>query len=405
MASGLEGITIIDLTQGAAGPIATRLIADFGADIIHIEPRIKGDWVRSCMSGAMAAESQQCEYNYVWENYDRNKRSLSLDLSQDSGREIIHKLAEKADVFATNIRPREMKKFDVEYDTLSRINPRIIYASLTGYGTEGPERNDPVYDATGFWARSGMYETLRAGGDPPYCSAAAGDNISGLSYAYGILLALLIRERTGVGQKIETSLLSTAVFTLSWEIAGALATGQNPSPQPRELRTNPVANTYPTKDNRWLGICLLSPEVYWSRFCKTIEREDLEHDPRFGSLDNIRQNHRALFTILNEEVFPSKTLAEWKQCFAESNLPWSPVQSLTEVTSDPQAIANDLFINFEHPTYGPMKEVANPARLSKTPGTIRMPAPEFGQHTEEVLLELGYTWENIEKFKEQGVID
>jgi crotonobetainyl-CoA:carnitine CoA-transferase CaiB-like acyl-CoA transferase len=217
------------------------------------------------------------------------------------------------------------------------------------------------------------------------------------------MTALFIRERTGVGQEVDVSLLGMGVFAISYDIAASLVTGQDRQPVKREDGSDALFNPYCTKDGRWLWIALFQPDLYWSAFCRAIERQDIEHDPRFETFEARTQNHAALFHIL-EEAFLSKTLAEWKVRLNEAGLAWSVVQSLPEVIADPQIRANDYFVPMEHPTYGRMEVVANPIRLSKTPATIRMPAPEFGQHTEEILLEYGYTWEDISHLREQGII-
>jgi crotonobetainyl-CoA:carnitine CoA-transferase CaiB-like acyl-CoA transferase len=230
--------------------------------------------------------------------------------------------------------------------------------------------------------------------------------MAGLTLAYGTMAALFIRERTGIGQEVDVSLFSTGLFQVSFDVAGALATGRDydewaPS-RNRENNPNPLVGKYQTKDGRTLFLCILQPGLYWSRFCQAIERRDLEHDPRFESFEPRIQNHAALLHIL-DEVFLTKTLEEWKPRLTGAGLPWSPVQKLTEVINDPQARANNFFVPLDHPNYGRMEVVANPVKLSKTQATIKA-APEFGQHNEEVLLEYGYTWEDIARLKQQGVI-
>jgi len=230
-----------------------------------------------------------------------------------------------------------------------------------------------------------------------------GDNVTGLALACGIMTALFIRETTGVGQEVDVSLFQTGVYALALDIAGSLVTGQDRQQVDRQDIANALVNSYRTKDGRWLFLGVSQVDLYWSTFCRAIERKDLEYDPRFASFEPRIENHVALFHIL-EEVFLSKTLGEWKIRLDNAGLPWAPVQNLPEVTADPQARANDFFVSYDHPTYGRIEVVANPIKLSKAPSKVRMPAPELGQHTEEVLLEYGYTWEDIARFKEQGVI-
>jgi len=225
-----------------------------------------------------------------------------------------------------------------------------------------------------------------------------------MNLACGIMTALFMRERTGVGQEVAVSLFHSGVYQLSFDLAGTLVTGQDCQPMTsREDVRNPLGTLYQTGDGRWLLFSCVRPDRYWSRFCQAIEREELEQDPRFATIEAMTENNTALLHIL-EDVFASRTLAEWRPCLNAAGLPWSSVQSFPEVINDPQARANDFFVSYEHPAHGLMEGVANPVKLSESPETVRMSAPEFGQHTEEVLLESGYSWEDIVQFKEQGII-
>jgi crotonobetainyl-CoA:carnitine CoA-transferase CaiB-like acyl-CoA transferase len=409
MTTTLEDIKVIEIAGAAAVPMAGRLLSDWGADVVRIEHPATGDAMRHVQASAALAGTMGggattialSEIPYETLNYNRNKRSLTLDLSQERGQEIVHKLVEKADVLLSNMRPYEMAKWKLEYETLSQLNPRLIYASMNGYGQKGADRNAPGYDIIAAWARSGAQELLQASGFRP----AFIDNVGGMSMACGIMTALFIRERTGLGQEVSLSLFQTGVFQISYDVAGALVTGKNFDEwgiTDREDFPNVLSIPYQTKDGRTLRLCILQPDLYWSKFCRSIEREDLEHDPRFATFAAKIENNVALLHIL-DEVFLSKTLDEWRPRLNEAGIPWSPVQTLQELVNDPQARANDFFVPLDHPTYGRIEVVANPIKLSKTPVTVKT-APEFGQHTEEVLLEHGYTWKDIAKFKEEKVI-
>jgi crotonobetainyl-CoA:carnitine CoA-transferase CaiB-like acyl-CoA transferase len=403
MGLALEGIKVVETAVVYAGPMAVRLLADWGADVIKIEHPVRGDLARyeSAKRGGKAIVS---DINYRLENYNRNKRAITLDLSKKSSQEVIYKLLEKADVFVSNFRPRELKKFKLEYDTLSQLNPRLIYASVTGQGRKGHDRDLPAYEFTSYFPRSGVLHLLQLPGTPPVQPPLGlGDNVTGLALACGIMAALFVREKTGVGQEVDVSLFQTGVHTLSLPVAGSLVTGQDLRQVDRKDIANTLVNPYQTKDGRWLFLGISQQDLYWSKFCRAIEREDLEHDPRFASFEPRIENHITLFQIL-EETFLGRTLEEWKVRLNEAELPWAPVQNFPEVTADPQARANDFFVSYNHPVYGHIEGVANPIKLSKSPATVRMPAPEIGQHTEEVLLEYGYTWEDIGRLKEQGII-
>ena len=408
----LEGIRVVDVSQVAAVPMAARLMADFGADVIHVEPPKTGDSFRVIQLGLEMLTGTHSEFNYIWENYNRNKRSVTIDLSQEGGQQVLYRMLENADVFVTNLRPFELKEFNLEYGTLSRMNPKLIGGYLTGYGSEGPSKDSPAYDHTAYWARSGIPHKLMtlipgmSGSKmpPPAFVPAFGDHMAGMCLAYGIMTALFSRERTGKGQLVEVSLFHAGLYQLSFDLSGALATKNDCHVfGSREEGLNPLMQLYRTQDGRWLLLSGLRPDRYWSSFCKAIGREDLEHDPRFDSFEGIIVNHVDLLHIL-EDVFSSKTLAEWKPILDASDVPWSPLQTLPEVVADTQARANEFFTAFAHPVHGTVEVVANPVKLNRNPHMVRMPAPEFSQHTEEVLLEMGYSWEEIERFKHQGII-
>ena len=407
MVIALDGIRVLDVAQNVAVPLAARHLADFGADVIHVEHPLRGDFNRTSQAGLGGIAGVPSQINYGWENNNRNKRSITVDLSQGSGREIIYKLVETADIFLANLRPFELKKFGLEYDTLSHLNPRLIHASLNSYGKKGPEKDAPGYDLTAFWSRTAIPHMLAwPGMPPPVFISAFGDTITALALALGMMTALFVRERTGLGQEIDVSLFQTGVYVNSYAIAGTLVTGIDYDEWRKRSRAdavNPLVNPFETKDGRWLQIAMVRPDPYWPAFCRAIEREDLEHDPRFESRESRNKNHIVMFNIL-EEVFRTRTLAEWKARLTEAGLPFEPMKSPLEVISDPQARANDFFVPFDHPTQGRMEVLSNPVNLSKTPATIRTPAPELGQHTEEILLELGYTQENIKAFRDTKAI-
>ena len=406
MTFALEGVKVIDVSQVAAVPMAARHLADFGADVIHVEHPLRGDSWRVFQAGqGRGTYGAPSHINYNWENFNRNKRSMTLNLAEEGGQQIIYRMVEKADVFLTNLRPYEREQFKLEYEVLRELNPRIIYGLLTGYGKKGPGRDTPAYDTTAYWARSGIpHKFGPRGGPPPGFCAAFGDNVAALALAFGIAMSLYVRDRTGVGQEVDVSLFHTGIYQLSVDIAAALATGQDCNEwrlSSREDVPNPLANIYETKDGRSLQFVMLQPDLWWSRVCQAVGREDLEHDPRFDSFEARKENHATLYHIF-KDVFLSKTLDEWKPRL--ESIPYAPYQNHIEVINDPQARANDFFVPIDHPTYGRMEVIANPVTLSEMPATIRMPAPEVGQHTGEVLLEYGYSWEDIAVFKDSGII-
>jgi len=425
MALALEGIKVVDVSQVAAVPVAARHLGDFGADVLHIENPATGDSWRVYQAGQGTGRAGvPSDINYNWENYNRNKRSVTVDISQEGGRQIIYRFVKDTDVFLTNLRPFELERYKLEYDTLRQLNPRLIYGALTGFGTKGPERDAPAYDATAYWIRSGIpYMFSRPGMPQSGFRPAFGDNVAGLALAYGVMMSLFVREKTGVGQEVDVALFHTGLYQLGFDIAGALATGldyedwrEDPPLEAvaaaeagyapirefyRSKVVNPLSGRYETKDGRVIVFVVLQPDRYWSKFCRAIGREDLADDPRYNSYEARAENCTDLYPIL-DEIFLSKTLDEWKPRI--EGIPHAVHQSLREVINDPQARANDFFVAYDHPVYGRIEALANPVMLSETPASVRMPAPECGQHTEEVLLEYGYTWEDIAQLKDRGII-
>ena len=438
MSLALEGIKVLDVSQAAAVPMAARHLGDFGADVVHVEAPLTGDSWRVNQAGATrpgAAYAPASEINYTFETFNRNKRSLTLDLAKEGGQGVMCKLLEETDVLITNMRPSEQEKFRLDYAALHERYPRLIHASLSGLGKNGPERDLPAYDITAMMFRSGMHYAFanRAKGDFVWRNAF-GDLTAGISLFAGIMTALYARERTGLGQQVDTSLFGLGVYQMSYDVAGFLATGtdfrelaakmrEEQADTPRmqsivQLTDEAEAATkrlqefiggaamttaYQTKDDRKFRVNVLLPDRYHPRFCRAIGREDLIDDPRFATHETRIENGPELYRIM-KNAFLTKTLEEWRPILNREEIPWGPEQTFREVVNDPQARANDFFVPFDHPTHGPMEVAANPINLSETPSTVRLPAPEFSQHTEEVLLERGFTWEDIARFKEEGII-
>lgn len=425
MVMALEGIKVIDCSQVAAVPIAARHLGDFGADVIHVEHPVTGDYWRAFQE-AQTESGGACpsDFDYNWENFNRNKRSITLDLYKENGRTIMHRMVEQADIFLSNLRPFELERFKLDYETLSKINPRLIWGNITGYGKTGPDKDHPAYDTTAYWARAGLHYLLSMPGVP--CVAyrpAMGDTVAGLALAYGIMQALYVREKTGEGQAVDISLLHTGLYQMSFDVSGALITGKDvkdwreePAPELQQqsmaaiaqimafyaARTkSPLTGMYMTQDMRSLLFVILQPDRYWTKFCQAVGREDLGHNPKYETMEGraediveLRQAFAAAFT--------TKTLTEWIPLL--EGIPYAPNQSLIEAVNDIQAQESGCFVSYEHPERGLIRQLANPVMMSKTPATVRMPAPEFGQHTEEILLEFGYTWEDIAAFQEDGTI-
>ena len=399
MAGILEGIKVLDMGHVVAVPAAGATMADWGADVLKIEP-LTGEMARGLIGRLI--EMSGSEFNWYIQVLNRNKKGLAMDLKTEAGRDILHKLVQRADVFMSNYELNTLKKLGADYATLSRLNPRLVYAILTGYGMVGPDRNERGFDYAAAWARSGaMYMIGEPGDIPPPQRGGMMDRVVGAHMVGGILAALLHREKTGKGQKLEFSLYHTGVWTLAEDIQPALM-GTPLSKHDRTKALNPLWNSYRTKDDRWFWLAMLQSDPSWSDFCRAIERQDLESDQRFSSMEARAEHCEELIHII-EEILASKTMKQWERVFRKNNVIYGRVASPVEVTTDPQAIANGFFVDLHHPNIE-AQTVATPVKFCENPASVRAPAPEVGQHTEEVLLDLGYTWSDITELKEKGII-
>ncbi|MBI3782148.1 MAG: CoA transferase [Deltaproteobacteria bacterium] len=399
----LEGIRVIDWTIWQQGPVCSAMLGDLGADVIKIEQRDSGDPGRGMLK--MSGVDLTDRPNFYFEANNRNKRSLTLDLKKPEALEIVYKLVERSDVFVQNYRFGVAERIGLGYDKLKPHNPKLIYASATGYGPEGPERGDPSFDQMGL-ARSGL---MLACGEPdmPPLQVAGGiaDQMGAIMLAYGVMTALLARERFGVGQEVDASHLGSMIWLQGLSVAARCMMGFAIPRMPRKYANNPLWNHYQCGDGRWLCLGMLQPDRYWADFVRVLGRPELADDERFANIRVRAANAAAAIEIL-DEVFATKPRDEWlKVLRAGGDFIFTIVNSVDELPGDPQVQANQYITDFEHPQFGKGPVVGMPLRLSQTPGSIRRPAPEFGQHTEEILTELlGYSWNEVGKLKEKQAI-
>ncbi len=403
MKMALEGIRVLDVSEAGLAPVCCRILADMGAEVIKVERTGGGDQTRGLLK--ISGDVPVYDINYVFEFYNFNKKGITLDLKQPEGRQILHQLVAKTDVFVCNFRPHALKSLKLEYETLSKINPRLIYMHLSGYGLHGPERDTGAYDFVGYWARSGVMASLGEPGTPlPFQVPGFGDNTTGMYAAAAILMALFHRERTGEGQEVCVSLLGGGIWSMGIVLSSVLATGLEYPRVSRTCQSNPIFNSYECADGKWLQLACIQGDRYWHGVCRALELGELEDDPRFATHRQRMENNVALITIL-DKVFKSRPQAEWAERMGKEDIIWTRVKTPAEIAADPTPWANGYFREIDHPAGKKLKAILPPWQFSKTPPTIRTTAPEYGQHTEEVLTDLlGLSWEDISALKDKGVI-
>ena len=401
MPGPLEGIRVLDLTIVQNGGYATVMLADMGADVIKVEPRGLGDPARAIVPRGDAVKRGLFPY---FEANNRNKKSMTLDLKKEAGREVFYRLVKKADVVATNMRRHVPRSLGIEYETLKKHNPRIIFAHSNGYGFRGPDADDGVYDPIGL-SRSGAMMALTEPGRPMTYTGSIGiaDQVGAMMFAHGIVLALLARERFGFGQKVEVSQLGSAIMFQHLALYMYTMQGIPPRRTARDAVANPLFNFYLGQDGRWLILGCVQSDRYWHNICGELGLQHLEKDPRFISHAAREANSPELVHLL-DPIFATRPAAEWVKRFVPRDILATLVQDYPEVVDDPQVVANEYMIDFEHPTAGPVKIVGVPIKLSETPGAVKSMGPQFGEHTHEVLLEAGYTWDEIASLQDQGVV-
>ncbi len=399
MSGPMSGVRVVELGFFVAGPAAGGILADWGADVIKIEPP-NGDPMRGFFSNAAGLDFP---HNPSFELDNRAKRSIALNLETERGRQIAYELIKRADVFLTNLRLKALNKLGMDYETLRKLNPRLVYCLVTGFGSQGAEYGRPAYDIGAFWSRAGVVSTLTpAGHEPPIQRGAMGDHTTGMTAAGAISAALFARERTGQGQLVETSLLRVGAYFVSWDINLLLRLGYPTTPLTRHKVTNPLVNSYYDSEHHWFWMLGLQGDRHWPDLVRVIERPELLDDPRFNSMEARRKNAAELVDLL-DGIFSRRPLAQWGPIFDREDLWWASVQTTDELVRDPQAREAGIFVKYPAAD-GEVETVATPVDFSATPWSIRAPSPECGQHCEEILLELGVGWEEIDRLRNAGVI-
>lgn len=394
----MDGIRVVEVAGWMAAPGAAAMMADLGADVVKVEP-LRGDPVR----GVIRQPEVDPPLDAPFQMDNRGKRGIAVALDQPQGQELVRRLCDGADVFLNNLLLRRQEKFGLDADTLLGRNARLVHATLTGYGLEGPDATRPGFDITTFFGRGGITHSITEPGEQaPRARPAQGDHAAALAMLAAVLAALRLVERTGQGQVIDVNLLATAAWTMSSDLSSTLVDGQEPLALGRRRRRHALHESFRTADDRWILLFMPEPH-WWPRFCATVGHPEWADDPRLATFQS-RLDNMPLVTDLMDEVFATRTLAEWGRLFDEAGLTWGPAATVSEVAADPHAAAVGTFPEVEHPVAGTFRTVAAPMKLRGQDISPRGPAPDLGQHTREVLAEIGLSGAELDALVAAGTV-
>jgi crotonobetainyl-CoA:carnitine CoA-transferase CaiB-like acyl-CoA transferase len=404
----MEGVRVLEVAEHTFVPAASALLADWGAEVIKIEPAERGDAMRGLASTGVVAITG--DVHALLEHSNRGKRSLALDLTTPEGLDILYKLAATADVFLTNKLPHTRRKLKIELEDIRSANPGIIYVAGTGYGERGPDAEKGSYDSLAFWARAGVAvgnKPADADFTPPPPAPGFGDSIGAMTIAGGIMGALFHRERTGEATTVDVSLLGTGMWAMGQAFALSLVTGvpwQGPPRGGNKGRpgANPLVDLYATADGRQISLCCLQAGRYWPAMCDVLGRPDLKDDVRFADHASILANSGDAREILSA-AFAAHPLAEWREKLADFPGQWTVVQHTLEAAADPQSVANGYIQDCETAGGTPFKLVAAPVQFDGVAAPAHR-APEFNEHGDAILEEIGLDWDTIVDLKVRSVI-
>jgi formyl-CoA transferase len=390
----LDGLVLIDCTEVLAGPFCSMLLADMGVEAIKVERPGTGDNQRG--NGPHVNG-----FPYPFTMVNRNKRSLTVNLKRPEGRAIVHRLAERADIFLENFRPGTMGELDLGYERLHALNPRLVYASVSGFGQTGPYRERGGFDLIA----QGMSGLMSVTGEPDRPPAKSGypvtDLGAGLFCAYGILAALYARERTGRGQRVDTSLFEAGIAFSVWQTAKYLGTGEPPGPMGSAHPLSAPYQAFRASDG--YVIVGAGSQALFMRLCAALGREELAEDARFAT-PPARMEHTAPLAEELERTFATRYAEEWLLTLTEAGIPCGPIYDVAQMLQDPQARARGMVVESEHPVAGRITNIGNPVKLSETPWQYRSPAPILGADTDAILASLGYDEATVARYREEGII-
>jgi crotonobetainyl-CoA:carnitine CoA-transferase CaiB-like acyl-CoA transferase len=395
------GIKVIDCASFIAAPAAGTILSDFGADVIKVEPPGTGDPQRFLYK---IPPNPAATKNYWWQLTNRNKKSIALNLKNAGSLEILQRLVKNADVFIVNFPPHVRKALKLTYDDISALNPKIIYADVTGYGENGPEADKPGFDVTAYWARSGIMDASRnAGSPPPFPVPGMGDHATASALYGAIVTGLYRREKTGTGCHVTTSLIAEG----AWAAAGSLQASLDGAKfYPLSDRTSPInalGNTYQAQDNRWLILTLVQEDKDWPGLIKALGKPELLSDKRFSDTKKRRANAKELTKVL-DEVFSTKPISYWREILDKERVTFGVVQTLEELAFDPQLRENDVIRQIKNGTDTNSFTVDSPIKIKEETKVQPTLAPGLGEHTNEVLGELGYQPSEIETLRTSGIV-
>jgi crotonobetainyl-CoA:carnitine CoA-transferase CaiB-like acyl-CoA transferase len=398
----LQDVTVITIESWMAAPSASAILADLGANVIKVEP-LTGDPMRDS-SRSPKVEGPLSDFDCQFDVDNRGKRSIAVALDTEVGLATVHRLVAQADIFMCNLLIHRQERFGLDPESVLKLNPGIVHATLTGYGTTGPDAWRPGYDVTAFFGRSGLYDASREGNDGavPMARPAQGDHTTGLAMLGAILAGLRLAEKTGEGQVVETSLFETAIWTQASDF-GTTAIDQAPvRKRSRHELLSPTANRYPCGDGKWVVFNMMDAGAF-ARLCKAIGRDEWLLDDRFETPRG-RYDHMPILVDGIDQALAARSRDEWGEIFDDQGLIWGPVLTLDEVSRDKQAHAIGMFPEIEHPQMGPYRSVNIPFRFRSADVRPRGPAPAIGQHSRQILSDMGFTDSDINDLIEQGAM-
>lgn len=396
----LEGIKVIEMATYVAAPSAGGIMADWGADVVKIEP-LTGCPMRNFYASAMTDNYPD---NPVFDLNNRGKKGIAINTGEEEGRNLVRKLAKSADVFITNVRPSQLEEQGLHYAALHALNPKLVYASVSGFGLSGPEKDKPGFDSVAFWAKSGLAWIMTPQDMTPNpIRIAVGDHVTGLATASGIMAALLQAQRTGQGCLVESSLIRSAAYVMGSDFSTYLRYQRVARTKPREQSIVPMTNFFETRDEQWIFINARPGEPDWPNFIRALEAQYLDADDRFKTARDRRKNAAALLEYV-DAAFRERDYADWVARLDAEGIIYAPVQSYEQVLQDPQIHAAGVFVEQPKADGTSYTAPASPIRFHGHDDGPRGPAPGIGEQTNDILARLGLDQDEISALAERGII-